>query len=190
MTLFIMALCSLVPVSLDVAASTPLGTSRDKQDVEEVRERLKDPAQVFPVFQELMAAGNYGKAHEWTLSPKTKVAMPYEVFHTAVTVPEMSYDVSKRLLNSLRVHRADGSARVVELCNSEFGFRYTLRLGKFANLWVLDFTRDELESFVRYFAGRAMAWHRLQVKRADGWHYAYPPDWTYAPLARSCGCGK
>ena len=173
MTVLLMAFSCLAPV----------------QDVDEVRERLKDPAQVFPVFQELLRAGRYANAHEWTLSPKTRTQLPYEAFYTAVTIPEMQYDVSKRLLNSLRVHRADANARIVELCSSEFGFRHTLRLSKFASLWVLDFTREELESFVRYFAGRAMAWHRHQVKRADGWHYAYPPDWTYAPLARTCGCG-
>jgi len=176
MTLIMMALCSLAPASLE-------------QDIDEVRERLKDPAQVFPIFQELIRAGRYSNAWEWTLSPKTRTQLPYEAFYTAMTVPEMSYDVSKRLLNSIRVHKADGDARTVQLCCSSFGFERSLRLGKFANLWVLDFTREELESFVRYFAGRAMAWHRHQVKRADGWHYAYPPDWTYAPLARTCGCG-
>jgi hypothetical protein len=174
MTLLIMALCSLVP----------------GQNLDEMRERLKDPAQVFPIFQQLIRAGRYADAYNYLLSAKAKTQMPYEVFYSALTAPEMSYDVAKRLLNELHVHKADGNARTVELCNAEFGFRYTLRLSKFANLWVLDFSREELEAFVRYFAGRAMAWLRHQVKRADGWHYAYPPDWTYAPLARTCGCGK
>jgi len=174
MPLLLVALCSLAAV----------------QDLDEVRERLKDPAQVFPIFQELIRAGRYSNAHDWTLSPKTRTQLPYEAFYTAMTIPEMSYDVSKRLMSSLRVHKADPEARTLRLCSSEFGFDRTLRLSKFANLWVLDFTRDELESFVRYFAGRAMAWHRLQVKRADGWHYAYPPDWTYAPLGRPCVCGS
>jgi len=173
MTLLIMALCSLV----------------QPQDMDEIRERLKDPAQVFPVFQEFIRAGLYSPAHQ-LLSAKTAQQLPYEAFYTAMTVPEMSYDVSKRLLSSLHVHRVQPDLQRVELCNSEFGFRYALRLSKFAGQYRLDFTRDELDSFVRYFAGRAMAWHRHQVKRADGWHYAYPPDWTYAPLARTCGCGK
>jgi hypothetical protein len=174
MTLLMMALCWLVP----------------GQDLDEMRQQLKDPAQVFPIFQQLIRAGRYADAYNYLLSPKTKSQMPYEVFYSALTSPEMSFDVSKRLLNELRVHKADGDARIVELCNSEFGFRHSLRLSKFAAPWVLEFTRDELETFVRYFAGRAMAWHRRQVKRADGWHYAYPPDWTYAPVARTCGCGK
>jgi hypothetical protein len=177
MTFLLAALCAFGP---DSAAG---------QDIDEIRERLKDPAQVFPIFQDLLRAGLYSKAHD-LLSPKTRQQLPYEVFYSALTIPEMSYDVSKRLLRSLRVHKVDPDARVVQLCSSEFGFERSLRLTKFAGLWVLDFTRDELESFVKYFAGRAMAWHRHQVKRADGWHYAYPPDWTYAPLARTCVCGK
>ena len=52
-------------------------------------------------------------------------------------------------------------------------------------IYVLDFTSDDIE-FLKGRPGLV----RLQVKRADGWHYAYPPDWTYAPLARTCGCGK
>jgi hypothetical protein len=160
------------------------------QDVEEVRERLKDPAQVFPVFQELLKAGQYAKAWEWTLSPKTRAQLPYEAFYTVMTADEMSYDVSKRLMSSLRVHKADAEAGTVTLCSAAFGFERSLRLTKFVKLYVLDLNRDELEKFVKYFAGRAMAWYRLQVKRADGWHYAYPPDWTYAPLGRSCVCGQ
>src|ERR1051325_5216698 len=119
MTLFIMALCCLAPA----------------QDLDEMRVRLKDPAQVFPIFQSLIRAGRYADAYNYVLSGKTKAEMPYEVFYSALTTPEMSYDVSKRLLNELRVHKADGDARTVELCNSEFGFRHTLRLGKFASLW-------------------------------------------------------
>jgi hypothetical protein len=171
MTLLIMALCSLAPA----------------QDPDDVRERLKDPAQVFPIFLDYLRTGRYSNAHE-LLSRETKLQLPYEAFYTALTVPEMSYNVSKRLLGSLRVHKVDPASRTIQICSSEFAFRRTLRLSKFATVWVLDFTRDELESFVRYFTGRAMAWYRLQVKRADGWHYAYPPDWTYAPLARTCVC--
>lgn len=178
MKLLMVLVCSFAP-----------GTA-PAQDIDEARERLKDPAQVFPIFQQLVQAGRYANAHEWTLSPKTRSSMPYEAFYTAMTVKEMNYDVSRRLLSSLRVCRVDEAARTVRLCSPLFGFDHTLRLTKFVKLWVLDMTREDLEAFVRYFAGRAMAWHRLQVKRADGWHYAYPPDWTYAPLARSCVCGK
>ena len=174
MTLVIMALCCLAPGA---------------QDMDEIREKLKDPAQVFPLFVDLIRAGRYSNAYD-LLSGPTRAQMPYEVFYSALTVPEMSYDVSRRLLGSLKTHKADADAKTVEICGAEFGFRRTLRLGKLGKLWVLDFNREELESFVRYFVGRAMAWHRLQVKRADGWHYAYPPDWTYAPMARTCVCGS
>ena len=53
-------------------------------------------------------------------------------------------------------------------------------------IYALDFSSEDLD----FLKGRTLGWYRLQVKRADGWHYAYPPDWTYAPLARTCVCGK
>ena len=60
------------------------------------------------------------------------------------------------------------------------------RIVKFLSINTLDFTSEDIE----FLKGRTLGWYRLQVRRADGWHYAYPPDWTYAPLARSCACGK
>ena len=172
--IFLLAWCAHLPPAFAPA-----------QSVDEAREALKHPAQVFPLFQKLTLAGRYADAWNWTLSPKTHVSLPYEAFYLSMTGPEMSFDVSRRLLASLRVSSVDEAARVVRVSSPEFGIRRELRLTRFANLWVLDFSRDELRSLLSYFADRALAWYRLQVKRADGWHYAYPPDWTYAPLARA-----
>jgi len=163
MNLLLIALCAL--------AQSP--------DMGAIRERIKDPAQVFPVFQELMAAGEYGTAHK-LLSPEAMKRIPFEAFYIAFA----SYEPPRRLVAALRVH-ASGDGKV-RLCSPEFGVTRDIRIQKFLSIYTLDFTSDDIE----FLKGRPMAWYRLQVKRADGWHYAYPPDWTYAPLARGCVCGK
>jgi hypothetical protein len=163
MNLFFMAVCAL--------AQAP--------DMDRVRERLKDPAQVFPVFQELIAAGEYGTAQR-ILSPEAMKRLPSELFYLAFA----SYEPPRRLIASLRVHHyADGKLR---LCSPEFGVSREFRIVKFLTIYTLDFSSDDIE----FLKGRTLSWYRHQVRRADGWHYAYPPDWTYAPLARSCACSK
>ena len=148
-------------------------------DMDSIRERIKDPAQVFPVFQELIAAGETGVAQK-LLSPEAMKRVPPEALYLAF----MSYEPPRRLVASLKVHAAD--ATHVRVCSPEFGVSRDIRLVKFLSLYTLDLTPDDIE----FFKGRTLSWYRYQVKRADGWHYAYPPDWTYAPLARSCACGK
>jgi hypothetical protein len=145
-----------------------------------LRERLRDPAEAFRVFQELVRAGEFGKAHE-LLSGDARRRLPYEAFVTALT----AYETSGRLLAALRVHRADAAAGRLRVCAPEFGFSRDLRIARLMTIWVLDLSPEDLE----YFKDRALAWHRHQVKRADGWHFAYPPDWDYAPLRRACICG-
>jgi len=148
-------------------------------DMDQIRERIKDPAQLIPVFQELIAAGEYGTAQK-LLSPGAMKMLPSEAFYLAFA----SYEPPRRLVASLRVHRvSDGQIRV---CSPEFGVSRDFRIAKFLSINTLDFTSDDIE----FLKGRTLSWYRLQVRRADGWHYAYPPDWTYAPLARSCACGK
>ncbi len=145
-----------------------------------LRERLRDPAEAFRAFQEFVRAGEFGKAHE-LLSGPARRRLPYEAFVTALT----AYETSGRLLGALRVHGADAAAGRLRVCAPEFGFGRDLRVARLMTIWVLDLTPEDLE----YFKDRALAWHRHQVKRADGWHFAYPPDWDYAPLARACICG-
>jgi hypothetical protein len=145
--------------------------------------RLQDPAQVFPYFQELVRAGELGKARE-LLSPAAKRLLPHEQLVIAFS----AFDAVRRLVASCRVHGAgDGRAR---LCSAEFGLSREVRLARFGSgdlwFWSLDLTNDDLDAF----KSRALGWHRHQVRRADGWHYAYPPDWTYAPLGRACNCGR
>jgi hypothetical protein len=57
---------------------------------------------------------------------------------------------------------------------------------KWLTIHVLDLSPDDVE----YLKGRTLGWFRHQTERADGWHFAYPPDWTHAPVGRSCICGK
>jgi hypothetical protein len=157
-----------------VCALAPLG-----QDLDAVRERIKDPSQVFAVFQELVAAGEYGTAQK-LLSPSAMKLMSAETLYLVFA----SFEPPRRMIASMRVHAVDASS--VRICSREFGVSRDIRLVKFLTIYTLDFTSDDIE----FLKGRTLGWYRLQVKKADGWHYAYPPDWTYAPMARSCACGK
>ena len=67
-----------------------------------------------------------------------------------------------------------------------FGLGRDLRIQRAGKYWLLDLTADDRD----YFLARAMGWFRHQIKRADGWHFAYPPDWNYAPLRRRCPCKR
>ncbi len=154
-------------------------------ELDDIRERLKDPSQVFPVFQELVRCGNVGLAHEM-LSPATRKSLIYEKFYFALT----AFEASTRMILSARVHAveapADAKTGRIRICGPEFGLGRDLKLTKFVGLWHLELSEEDLE----YLKGRALAWFRRQVKRADGWHFAYPPDWEYAPVGRRCICGK
>jgi hypothetical protein len=154
-------------------------------ELEDIRERLKDPAQVFPVFQELVRCGNFGTAHD-LLSPATKRGLVYEKFYFALT----AFEASTRMILSARVHAVEAPAEAksgrIRICGPEFGLGRDLKLAKFGGLWMLELSEEDLE----YLKNRAMAWFRRQVKQADGWHFAYPPDWDYAPVGRRCICGK
>jgi hypothetical protein len=154
-------------------------------DMEETRERVKDPARVFAVFQDLVRCGDFGTAHK-LLGPSTQKTLSYEKFYFALT----AFEASTRLLLSARTHAVDvapgAAAGRIRLCGTEFGLARDLRLTKFAGHWTLELSEEDLE----YLKNRALAWFRRQVKRADGWHFAYPPDWEYAPVGRACICGK
>jgi hypothetical protein len=154
-------------------------------ELEDIRERLKNPSQVFPVFQDLVRCGNLGTAHQM-LATATKKSLAYEKFYFALT----AFEASTRMILSARVHGvdapADGKSGRIRICGPEFGLGRDLRLAKLGEVWTLELAEDDLE----YFRARAIAWFRRQVKRADGWHFAYPPDWDYAPVGRACICGK
>jgi len=157
-----------------VCALAPLG-----QDLADIRERLKDPAQVFPVFKELIAAGEYGTAQK-VLAPSSMKLMSAETLYLVFA----SFEPPRRMIASMQVHAVNDSH--VRICSREFGVSRDIRLVKFLTIYTLEFTADDIE----FLKGRTLGWYRLQVKKADGWHYAYPPDWNYAPMARSCACGK
>lgn len=167
------AVCALVPSLQDGERQGP--------DMDEIRRRVKDPAQVFPVFQELIAAGEYGTARN-LLSKNAATILTPEVFYVTFA----SYSPPRRMVASLQQHVVESANLRLRLCSREFGVSRDFRIAKFMTIYVLDFTSDDIE----FLKGRAMGWYRLQVKRADGWHYAYPPDWTFAPMARNCVCGK
>ena len=143
-------------------------------------ERLKDPANVWPAFQEFMKEGQYSKAYD-LVAPATRKWLSYEVFYITFA----SFEAPRHLVATMQVHRFEPGK--VLLCTPEFGVSREVKLAKFmGKIWTLEFSQDDIE----YFKGRTQGWFRHQVNRADGWHFAYPPDWSYAPLARTCACGK
>jgi len=150
-------------------------------DEDQVRDRVADPAQVFPVFQELVRCRDYGLAHN-LLSPDSKKHLPYEAFAIAFT----TFEASRRMIDGAEVHACDPAAGRIRVCNPEFGVGRDLRLKKWVGIYVLDLTGDDVE----YLKGRALGWFRRQTERADGWHFAYPPDWEYAPVRGACICGR
>jgi len=167
------------------------GFAWEAQEEEDERlkllKRLQDPAQVFPYFQKLVAEREYAKAQE-VLSPAARRQLPPEAF----TITFSAFDASRRLVASFEVHRAGTLSKEnasIRVCSREFGSSREIRLERFGVgplwFWSIDLVPDDVE----HLKGRAFAWYRHQVKRADGWHFAYPPDWTYAPLGRSCICG-
>jgi hypothetical protein len=151
------------------------------QEQPTLKDRLKDPAESWKVFQEFVRAGEYGKAHE-LLSPAARKSIPVE----ALTLTLGAFEASRRLIAALQVHAVDPAAGRLRLCGPEFGVGRDFKIAGFHGITVLDFTRDDIE----FFKGRTLGWRRHQVKRADGWQFAYPPDWSYAPVARACICGK
>jgi len=160
-----------------------LGAAPGAQETMDLREALKDPARVFPAFQGLMAAGQYTRAYNNCLSPKTRGVIGAEEFQIAFS----ALDAARLLVASFRVHAVDSAGGALRVCSAEFGASRVLGLSRFlGKVYLLDISRDDFD----FFRGRTLSWFRFQVKRADGWHFAYPPDWSYAPMARMCGCGK
>jgi len=120
------------------------------------------------------------RAHD-LLAPATKRALVYEAFYVVFA----SYEAPRRMVETLKVHRAEAGKLL--LCSPEFGVSREVKLTKYmGKVWKVEFTPEDIE----FLKGRSLGWFRNQVKRSDGWHFAYPPDWTYAPEWRACGCGK
>lgn len=145
------------------------------------RARLEHPEQVFPFFQELVARRDYAGAFD-CLHPSSQNAVGgWEGFYLGLT----SFDAGRRLVASFEVHALDVEDGRIRVCSREFGVTRTIGLKRLKKVHLLDLTREDIE----VLRDRALAWHRFQVRRADGWHFAYPPDWTPASLRRNCNCG-
>jgi hypothetical protein len=147
---------------------------------------LKDPGKVLPTLQEFIRCGAFAKAFDACLTPETRKMLGYERFYMALT----AYEAGRRLIVTSRAHGIDVAGERLRLCNPEYGVARDLRLRRItlgrASWFALELTHDDLE----YLKGKAFEWHRHQVRRADGWHFAYPPDWVPAPVARTCNCGR
>src|SRR6516164_8706 len=130
MNLFRLGLCALFPTACALQ-----GEERKAPDMDEVRRRLKDPAQVWPVFQELVAAGELGTARD-LLSKNAKAILSPEVFYFIFA----SYSPPRRMVASLQAHVVDAATLRLRLCSKEFGVSRDFRIAKFMTIYVLDFT--------------------------------------------------
>jgi len=153
---------------------------QETREPPELQEVLQDRSKVFPAFQEYVKSGAYGDAHK-CLSMAAQRSLLYEQFYAAIT----AFEPLRRLIATSHTHEVDDPKRLM-LCNPEFGIRRALGIstlrarGKI--FYLLDLTRDDMD----YLREQLLAWFRYQTKQADGWHYAYPPDWRYASLSRPC----
>ncbi len=152
----------------------------------EITEELRDPERVFPAFQKLVRMGHYGSAYDTCLSPDSRRALSYEEFYISLS----SFEPVRRLVASARVHGLDSEKGRFRLCSPDFDLScdlglHPLTVGK-NTFYQIDLNRGD----VGQIRSRALEWHRHQVRRADGWHFAYPPDWDYAPLAHTCPCRR
>ena len=146
-----------------------------------LQEVLQDTAKVFPAFQEYVKRGSYGDAHQ-CMSMAAQKALPYEQFYAALT----AFEALRRLITTSQTSELDGERRRMSVCNAEFGIQRSFGLSTLRaqeeTYYLLDLTRDDVD----YLREQTLAWYKHQVKRADGWNFAYPPDWTYATLSKPC----
>jgi hypothetical protein len=183
-------------VALAACAPAPVKT----YDVEDAKKMVADPDQLLDYLMTQLLAKEFGSAHEYGLSRDTKALLRYELFHAALTMEQsgvgrpLDLEVTRRLLRGLRQHglHVEGASATARWCNPEFGFSHPVRLSQQKigrkRLWGYDFTRDELEGFMRAAQDAALAWFSHQKKVADGKLYTYPPDWHHTPLGSSCRC--
>jgi len=181
-----LAACSAAPVK--------------KYDVEDTKKMVVDPERMLDFLMTQLLAAEFASAYENGLSPATKAGMSYEIFYLGVTrevsgFKPLELEVTRRLLGSLVQHglRVDGAAATARWCSPDFGFSHPVRMTRTAigrkRLWGYDFTRAELEGFMRAAQDAALAWFEHQKKVADGKLYTYPPDWHHTPLGSACSCG-
>lgn len=175
--------CALLLLAAPLAACAAAAGPCD--DLPRPADATQKPETVFPAFQLYVRCGQYKYAHT-LLTPDTHKLLNWEQFYFGLT----AFEALRRLILSTEVHAHDLKNGRVRLCSPEFGIGRDFRVASTKigakSFYLLDFTGDDVE----YLKGRALGWHRLQVRKADGWHFAYPPDWTYAPLARTCPCGS
>ena len=168
-----LALCALLAVSGGDCPRT----------IKEIGREIENPERVFPVFQCLLREGLTGKAHK-LLTPDSYRTITPEELYLAFT----SFEAPRRMILRAEVHKVTAGKEdgVLRICNPEFGVGRDIVLRRHGKFWLMKLTPEDRD----YLLDRALGWFRRQVKRADGWHFAYPPDWTYAPLRRRCPCKR
>jgi len=153
-----------------------------EQDSEPVKDVIKDPSRIHGFFIRKIRDREPGIAAQvTTLDP--------DQFVIGVN-NRIAPDLTRRILLGFEQHdvKVEKDFAVARWCNKEFGisrdFRIRSELG--GRLWKLEITREQIEEL----ATAGLAWFRKQREAADGRIYAYPPDWSAAPVMTSCPCGK
>ena len=168
-------------LSLPILCVAGCAAAGGPAQIDDLKVDLGDPARVFPAFQERIARRDYAGAFD-CLSPGAGNAVGgWEGFYLGLT----AFDAGRQLIVSCEVHGLDREAGRIRVCNPEFGVGRDFGITRLKDIYLLDLTPRDVDAL----RDSALAWHRMQVRSADGWHFAYPPDWTYAPLWRTCICG-
>jgi hypothetical protein len=159
---------------------------------EEAKVMTQDPKKLLAYFIDQILCGQLAAAHEHGLSRETKQQIDYNAFYLGLTheqngIKPLELDVTRRLLGGLRQEDliVDGNRARASWSNPEFGFLHPVRLvhqrvGR-KTFWYFDFTREELEQFMKVAVDASLAWFRRQRQVADGRLYTYPRDWQYTP---------
>lgn len=171
-------------ILLNLILLAPLGCSSAAcPDMDEVRDALQDPRASFPMFKTLVHCGLYSKAFD-CLSFSSQRTIGREQFYVAMT----SLETARRLICLGEVHTVDTKRRSFKLCNPEFGVVRDIGLTPLRSgskvFYLIDLKPDDIE----FFRKQALLWFKHQVKQADGFRFAYPPDWKHSSLIRDCGC--
>ncbi|HEY3226757.1 MAG TPA: hypothetical protein VGK61_07180 [Planctomycetota bacterium] len=155
-----------------------------EQDAEPVKDVIKDPAKIHGFFLRKIRDREEAIAAKVTTLKEEELVIGIR--------NRIAPDLTRRIILGFQQHSIrvaeDGKTAVARWCNPEFGITWDIDIVRNPKLpiWQLHITREEIEEL----APAGLAWFRRQREAADGRIYAYPPDWTPAPVMTSCPCGR
>ena len=155
-----------------------------------IGKQLENPKRVFPLFRTLLSRGRTGVAHK-LLTPRSNRALRPEELYLFYQEYK-KYEPARRMISAMVVHKVTVKEGMgtIRICAPEFRMSHLFTVQRTGKVWLLDLTREDVNYLRNTLMDRSLKWFRRQVKQADGWHFAYPPDWNYTPLRRTCRCGR